>query len=143
MVVLDVNILVAAYRTDHPDHEAVTPWFDSLLGGGSPFGVPDAVWVGFVRIVTNRRIFLIPADVSEAFEFVTAVAAHPGYRSMTPDEDLIPTWQRLCREGQAGGDLVPDAYIAAVAMRIGGTVATRDRDFRRFDGLRTLDPAVT
>lgn len=104
--------------------------------------MPDLVWVGFIRVVTNRRIFAVPADLGEAFDFVTALRAHDGYRTSEIDRELITTWMSECIDGQAGGDLVPDAYVAAVARRISGTVVTRDRDFRRFAGLRTFDPAT-
>lgn len=141
MLVFDVNVLVAAFRADHPHHDHVRPWLTSTLAKGTTFHVPDLVWVGFLRIATNRRIFAVPATLQEAFGFVAALRAQAGYRAVGFDPDLLSTWERSCVDGQAGGDLVPDAYIAAVAQRISGIVVTRDRDFQRFDGLRTVDPA--
>lgn len=34
----------------------------------------------------------------------------------------------------------PDVHIAALAIEHGLVLATHDRGFRRFDGLRTFDP---
>lgn len=140
MLVFDVNVLLACFRGDHPQHEAVYPWWRSILDEETSFHVPDTVWVGLVRIATNRRIFPVPASVDEVFEFVAAVRQQPGYRTGAGDPDVIEEWARCCRQGQAAADLVPDAYIAACAVRLGATVVTWDRDFRRFDGLRLLDP---
>lgn len=39
------------------------------------------------------------------------------------------------------GNLVPDAYLAAVAISHGALLASNDRGFARFPGLRWFDPA--
>ncbi len=140
MLVLDVNILVAAFRQDHPHHAISRPWWDRLLAAGSPFCVPDTVWTGFASVVTNSRIFTVPATASEAFAFVDAVRQQAGYSSVPPIPRLLDLFGEICCTEQVGGDLVPDAYIAAVARSLGAAVATFDRDFRRFDHLRTVTP---
>ena len=43
-------------------------------------------------------------------------------------------------EAQAVGPLVSDAALSALAIEHGATLATTDRDFARFAGLKTLDP---
>ncbi|MDQ2847636.1 MAG: PIN domain-containing protein [Actinomycetota bacterium] len=143
MMVLDVNVLVAAFRQDHPHHARTLPWWERQLAAGSSFCVPDDVWSGFVRVVTSTRIFTVPATASEAFAFVDATRQQSGYSCVPSIPGLLDLFGEICRSEQASGDLVPDAYIAAVARSLGAAVATFDRDFRRFDHLRTVAPEVS
>ena len=47
---------------------------------------------------------------------------------------------RLCREAGARGNLVPDAWFAALAIESGSDWITTDRDYARFPGLRWRHP---
>ncbi len=140
MILLDVNVVVAAFRSSHPHHDAVRPWFDALLAAPEPFTVPDVVWSSFVRIVTNRRIFAVPSPAADAFDFVRAVRDQPRHVSIAPGDRHLEVFEQLCVDGQAVGDLVPDAYIASLALEQGASVATLDRDFARFTGLSVVAP---
>lgn len=139
MLVADVNVLVAAYRADHPHHGAVRPWWDAIFEDRVPLVIPDIVWVGFVRIVTHRRVFAVPSSIGEALDFLVTVRAHPATRDQ-PSSGVVGNFVRLGREGAVTGNLVTDAWIAAVAETLSCPVATFDRDFGRFPGLRTLKP---
>jgi toxin-antitoxin system PIN domain toxin len=142
VILLDTNVLVAASRNDHPLHGEVRAWFDGLLAGDAHFGVPGAVWASFVRIVTNRRIFPVPTPLREAFDFSRAVREQPGYEPVSPGPNHLDLFERTCLEAEAGGDLVPDAYLAALAIEQGGELVSLDRDFARFPGLRWRRPGV-
>ena len=141
MIVPDVNVLVALFRGDHEHHRTVADWWRRTSEAGVSFTAPDLVWTGFVRIVTSHRIFKVPASVDEAFGFVNALTAQPTHVTMGPLPHGMEEFERLCRDGHATGDFVPDAYLAAVARCLGAAVATLDRDFRRFDDLRLVEPA--
>ncbi|WP_022888870.1 TA system VapC family ribonuclease toxin [Agromyces italicus] len=141
MIVVDVNVLLAAFRQDHAQHELARPWLEQMLSGGDEVVVPDAVWIGFVRIATNQAIFEVPATAAEAFEFVTSVTGSAGYRVMPGLVDGLALFARVCLESQAVGNLIPDAYIASVARAYACPVASFDRDFRRFDDLEIVVPA--
>lgn len=143
MILLDVNIVVAASRTDHPHHDRVGPWMNDLTAGSARFTVPDVVWSSFIRLVTNRRTFPVPTPTALAFEYLSAVRAAPAHQPTVAGERHLGHFRRLCVEGQATGDLVPDAYIAALAIEQGAAVATLDRDFARFEGLRVITPPRT
>ncbi len=142
MILLDVNVLVAAYRGDHPHHEMVRPWFDTLLAGTGRFTVPDTVWASFVRITTHRRVFRVPSTAAEAFSFLRAVRAHPHSVPTVPGDGHLSIFETLCTEDDARGDLAADAYVAALAMEQGAVVATFDRDFARFGRLETTRPVA-
>lgn len=136
MKVFDVNVAVAAFREDHTHHGVAHPWLQALVGGSQSFGVPDLVWASFVRLSTNRRVFPTPAPLTEAFAFVRAVRAAPNHVAITPGSRHLDLLERVCHEGDATGDLVPDAQLAALAIELGAELVSFDRDFARFPGLR-------
>ncbi|HEX3946265.1 MAG TPA: type II toxin-antitoxin system VapC family toxin [Acidimicrobiales bacterium] len=140
MYLLDTNVALAAYREDHPHHLRVRPWLDDVLATGEPFGVPDSVWVSFVRLATHRKIFTVPSRPEEAFEFIRSVRHQPGYVPTNPGPDHIDLFEQMCRQGDAAGDLVVDASLAAIAQELGCVVASFDRDFGRFPGLGWVVP---
>lgn len=132
MILVDVNVLVAAHRADHPHHALVDPWFAALTAGDDQFWVPDPVWASFVRISTNRRIFDVPTPLNDAFDFIQAVRGQPNHLALVPSERHIDLFESLCRDYDALGDLSADAYIAAMALDHGCEVVSLDRDFARF-----------
>lgn len=140
MIVLDVNVLIAAFRQDHPQHAIARPWLAALLGGHDDVVVPDTVWVGFLRIVTHPNALVQPSTLEETASFITDVVSAPAYLTAAPFTESATRLVDLCRESQASGNLVPDAYIASVALGYGCPVASFDRDFRRFDGLAIVVP---
>lgn len=135
MLLLDVNVVLAAHRGDHPQHAPVRSWFDGMLGGEERFAVPAFAWASFLRLTTNRRIFEVPTPREDAFEFVEAICAQPLYLSIGPGPRHLTLLRRLCDEADALGDLIADAAIAAVAAEHGCEVITLDRDFARFDSV--------
>ncbi len=140
MLLLDVNLLLAAHREDHPDHALVRRWFDEFLEKEESFTVPAMIWASFLRLATNRRIFSVPTPLNDAFEFVEAVVGQPNHLAIRPGARHLDLVKRLCVEGDAVGDLVPDAVIAALALEHGASVATLDRDFARFTSVKHLNP---
>lgn len=140
MIVLDVNVLIAAFRTDHEQHDVVRSWLQRTIAR-TVIVVPDLVWIGFLRIVTNARVLVSPDSIEDALGFHDALVAHPAYRSPSPMKPGWPEFRRLAVDARAVGNLVPDAYIAAVADELACPVASMDRDFRRFDQVRLVDPA--
>ncbi|WP_407689570.1 type II toxin-antitoxin system VapC family toxin [Mycobacterium sp. HUMS_1102779] len=142
MLLLDVNVLLAAHRGDHPQHESVRPWFDRLLAGDDQFTVPNVVWASFLRLATNRRIFEIPTPRDEAFAFIDAIVAQPHHLPTGPGPRHLALLRRACEEADASGDLIPDAVLAAVAAEHHCDVVTLDRDFARFGSVRALRPGA-
>jgi len=140
MLVLDVNVLLAAHRDDHPKHGTVRPWFVSLLAASGDFGVPSFVWSSFLRLATHRRVFVVPTPLEDAFDFIEATTAQPGHVAAEPGDRHLALVRRLCLEAEASGDLVPDAVLGAIAVEHGATVVTLDRDFARFDSVRRVRP---
>ncbi|ORV97524.1 type II toxin-antitoxin system VapC family toxin [Mycobacterium kyorinense] len=142
MFLLDVNVVLAAHRGDHPDHQTVRPWFDQLLTGDEPFSVPNAVWASFLRLATNRRIFEVPSPRAEAFAFIEATSAQPHHLPTNPGPRHVALLREICDEADASGDLIPDAVLAAIAAEHHCHVVTLDRDFARFTSVRHIRPGI-
>ncbi len=98
------------------------------------------VWVAFVRVVTNRRIFDPPTSLTEAFEFLDAVCAQPHHVLLAPGPRHIEFLRHICETSDATGDLVSDAVLAAIALEHGCVVASLDRDFARFTSIEHVRP---
>lgn len=143
MLLLDANVVLAASRTDHPNHGPVRAWFDALIAGHETFTVPTTVWGSFLRLATNRRIFPVPTPRDEAFAFIDATCAQPHHLLTGPGARHLELLRTVCDEADASGDLVPDAVIAAIAVEHGCEVVSLDRDFARFTSVRHRRPEGT
>jgi len=137
---MDVNVLVYAAREDATDHGRYREWLDTLLASDEPFGVASIVLSGFVRVVTHPRIFQMPSTVPIALTFVDAIRDAPNAVPIEPGPRHWGLFERLCLEGGAKGNLVSDAYLAALAIESACEWITTDRDFARFPGLRWRHP---
>jgi toxin-antitoxin system PIN domain toxin len=137
---LDVNVVLAAHRGDHPDHEIARGWLDDLVASGGQFGIPLIVWWSFLRLSTHPRVFRIPTPIGDAFAFITALRAQPGHLSVEAGDGHLDCLRSVCIDGEATADLMPDAVLAALATERGAEVVSFDRDFARFPGLRWTRP---
>ena len=142
MILPDVNVLVHAYREDAPRHAPVRAWLEELVHSDRAFGLSDIVLSGFLRVVTHPRIFAPPTPLEGALEFAEALRSQPNCIVLAPGDRHWSIFTRLCREGDARGNLVPDAYLAALAIESGSELVTTDRDFARFEDLDWRTPPV-
>jgi len=140
VILCDVNVLVYAHREDAVDHERYATWLDEALDSEQAYGVSDLVLSRFVRIVTNRRMVEAPATIGEALAFTNELRERPNAVMLAPGPRHWGIFERLCRDVDATGNLVPDAYLAALAIEHGAELITTDRDFARFDQLRWRHP---
>jgi len=140
MILPDVNVLLDAHRADAPGHERYREWLRSTLDGDEPVALADVVLSGVIRVATDRRVFVPPSTLDEAFAFVSDLYSNPNAVVVRPGTEVLETFQRLCREGGVRGADVSDAYLAAVAIDGGCVLVTADRGFARFPGLRWRHP---
>lgn len=136
MDMFDLNLLIAAARSDHTRHDLAR----GLLAAASerPFAMSPLVLAGFVRVVTHKRAFSPPTPPHDAWEAVQAILAHPNVRVCGPGPEHLQHMRRLSLATLATGKIVADAQHAAVAMEHDCTWVTMDRDFALFEpaGLR-------
>ncbi|MEQ1803022.1 MAG: type II toxin-antitoxin system VapC family toxin [Gammaproteobacteria bacterium] len=140
MILADVNVLVNAFRADASQHELCRQWLHGVVNGGSRFGMSPQVLASMVRVVTHPRVFRQPSQATEALRFGQRLLEAPLCTVVSPRENHWAIFTRLCRESGARGNLVSDAWFAALAMESGCEWVTLDGDYRRFPGLRWQAP---
>ncbi len=140
MKLLDVNVVLAAHRDDHPHFEVARGWLDELLLTGARFSVIDMVAGAFLRVATNRRIFSVPTPMEDAFAYLRALRGQPGHALLAPGPSHLSLLQQLCEDLDVSGDLIPDAQLAAIAVEHACELVSFDRDFARFPALRWTRP---
>jgi len=143
LVLADVNILAAALHPLAGRHEQARTWLDETVNGRDELAVVPATLIGAIRICTSSRIFDPPASTKLARRFVTALRRAPGSRVLPANERVWERFDRLLAEDrQARGNLVPDAWLAALAIAHGARLATQDRGMARWPGLDWFDPTA-
>jgi uncharacterized protein len=141
MLLPDVNVLVNAFLESAPRHDADRRWLESVVNGPSRFGMSELVISGFLRVVTHPRIQRVPTPPDVALAFVSTIVSSPGCVRVRPGGRHLSIFSQLVHEVGATGNVVPDAYHAALAIESGSTWVTNDRGFARFPGLRWQLPA--
>src|SRR3990172_6989109 len=136
MRLVDVNVLVYAFRVDAPGHAAHRAWVETLVGADEAYAVSDHVLAGFLRVVSHPRVFHPPTPIGPALAFAHAFREQANAVPLAPGARHWDIFTRLCREAGARGNLVPDVWIAALAIESGCELVTTDRDYARFPGLR-------
>ena len=140
MILPDVNVLVYAFRPDADRHAEYKDWLEAAIDGPAAYGIAPQVLGSFLRICTHPRIFRRPSALDAAFEFCRAVLEHPNATLVTPGERHWGIFELLCRGSKATGNLLQDAWFAALAMEAGCEWITTDRDYARFEGLSWRAP---
>ena len=133
-------MLVYAHREGSERHEEYRGWLRSVAEGAEPYGIPDVVAMGFLRVVTHPKVWAVPTPIDTALEAMRVARERPNHVHVSPGPRHWGLFADLCRSAAAKGNLVPDAFLAAVAIESGAELATTDRDFARFSGLRWRHP---
>lgn len=137
---VDVNVLVYAHQEDLPEHAAYRALLERLANDEEPLGLPDTVLSGFVRLMTNRRIFAEPKTPGDTWKAVEALLAAPACMRVLPGERHWELFQQLAGDIDACGNDIQDAYLAAYALENNATWLSADHGFARFKRLRWRHP---
>ena len=140
MILTDVNVLVYAHRQDTPNHRAYRDWLESVINSDQAYGMADLVLGGFIRVVTHPRVFNPPSTLEQALAFANEVRHQPNRVLIQPGPRHWTIFENLCRVANAKGNLIPDAYLAALAIESGSEWMTTDQDYSRFPQLSWRHP---
>ena len=127
--ICDVNIYVNAHWEDNKGHEFYRQWLTEQLEGNEVFLYCDWVLSAFIRIVTNSKIYKTPTPVEQAIAFIESIRSQPNTVGIMPSDRHWEIFKRLCLESKATGNLVPDANLAALAIKSGAVWIGADKDF--------------
>jgi toxin-antitoxin system PIN domain toxin len=140
VILPDVNILLYAFRQDSVRHEEARGWLEEILNGSEPFGIAPQTLASLIRISTNRRIYPNPSSLAEGLEFSATLLMAEQSVPILPGRRHWAVFEDLCRALKATGNLVQDAWFAALAIEAGCEWITTDLDYSRFPGLRWRAP---
>lgn len=140
MIVPDLNLLIYAYNSSAPAHRRAKAWWESCLSETRPVGLPWAVIVGYLRLMTGRSLRLEPFTVEEAIDHIRSWLARPNVEILIPGPRHLDLLDSLMRDAPAAGDLAADAHLAALAIEHRAELHSNDADFSRFPGLRWINP---
>jgi uncharacterized protein len=140
MKLVDTNLLVYAYVSSLDQHAAARRWFEQTISQDEAVGLAWVSVLGFLRVVTNPRIFRVPLRIDRAVAVVDEWLEQQAVEIVLPTPRHWSTLRGLLTAGQAGGPLTTDAHVAALSIEHGAVVYTTDRDFTRFPGVRAVNP---
>ncbi len=140
MIIPDVNVLIYAFRSDSADHAKYKSWLTDIVNGSAAYGISPQVLSSVTRICTHPRIYKQPSGLEETLRFCNVLLESPNATLVLPQERHWSIFQTLCMSCKASGNLVQDAWLAALAIESGCEWITTDGDFARFQGLTCRSP---
>lgn len=139
---VDTNILVYAADLESDLGAAAFELVERLAQGPELLFVFWPALMGFLRIATHPAINANPLTPREALDSIRSLLDRPHVRTPSEGAGFLRVYESTAPEVTRGRQ-VPDAHIAALMRQHGvRTIYTRDRDFRRFDGIAVEDPFV-
>jgi uncharacterized protein len=140
MKLVDANILLYAYDKSAIHHDTCRTWLESVFNAPETIALPWQTILAFVRIATNPRAVKNPLSNAQACDIVSTWLERPNVVVVNAAERFWNILRQQILDAQVTGPLVTDAALAALAIEQGATLCSTDRDFRRFEGLKLIDP---
>ena len=139
-VTLDANILVYASNAADPAFPSARILLDRLAAGPELLYLFWPTIMGYLRIITHAAILPRPLTFDEASANISGLLDRPHIRTAGESEGF---WDlHLATAGrQLRGNAASDAHLVALMRQHGATtIYTRDRDFRKYEGIQARDP---
>lgn len=140
MIIPDVNLLIYAYDATSPNHLRARAWWEAVLSGVEPVGIPWIVVLAFVRLMTHPTLSENPMTIAQVRKAVTAWLQVGHVRLLSPSPASLTTFFSLLDAANKGGNLSTDAMIAALASEHGGCIYSNDNDFSVFPNVVWKNP---
>jgi toxin-antitoxin system PIN domain toxin len=121
-------------------HRRYAEWLESIANGAELYGLAEPVVAGFLRIVTNPKAFPSPSRLEVAIDFLEALIQGKNAFRVSPSPRHWQLFLDICRDVNARGNLIPDAYLAALAVENRAELITTDTGFRRYPNLSWRHP---
>ncbi|HEX8157612.1 MAG TPA: type II toxin-antitoxin system VapC family toxin [Solirubrobacteraceae bacterium] len=141
MLLVDANVLLHAVNRSAREHETARAWLHSALAGTEPVAFAWIVLLAFLRLATHPAIFTRPLSSEQAGETLEGWLGVPPTMIVEPTRRHLYVLRGLLTSTGTAGNLVSDAHLAAIALEHDATVVSFDRDFARFEGVRSYVPS--
>lgn len=139
MILPDVNILLYAYDVNSPFHSKSLTWLETILSEDEVFFSWHTI-TGFLRIITHPSALKNPTTIEKAVSIVNKWLEPDNTHLVFLEKKNWPLFSKMLIDGQASGNLVMDAHLAAMAASCGAKLASTDRDFTRFPDIKYTNP---
>jgi len=143
MILPDANLLIYAYNSESKFHNAARSWLGKMFNGDMPLYLCWQNINAFIRITTNPKLIEKPILTESAFKVVEEWLSLPNVSILNPGREHLKIFRKLAVAINAAGPIISDVHLASLAIEHGATLATTDRDFRLFDGLKTINPLTS
>lgn len=140
MIIPDVNLLVYAHNRAAREHASARAWWEDLIEREQPVGLPWAVMLGFVRLVTHPAVLVTPLAPGDALTYVRGWLNQSNIRIVEPGPRHLDLLGEIFRATGVAGSLTTDTHLAALAIEHQAELHSNDADFARFSGLRWRNP---
>jgi hypothetical protein len=141
-MLVDTNLLVYATFAQAPEHVRARGWLEERLAEGD--GTVALCWpvlYAFIRLITSARVFgQYAVTVQRGWSVADAYLQQPAVRVIAPGAGHAAIAAELAQTPGLRSDDASDIEIAALAIEHGLVLASHDHGFRRFSGLRVVDP---
>ena len=140
MILPDINLLVFAHNAAAPQHDAARTWWEDVLTREQPVGLPWAVTLGFVRLVTHPAVLTRPLAPAAALDRIDSWFRQSCVQPLDPGPRHLSIVRNLFAATHVAGRLTTDTHLAALAIEHQCELQSNDNDFERFPGLRWRNP---
>jgi len=142
MIVPDLNLLVYAYNAEAPQHAPARRWWEASLSGSASVGIPWAVMMGYVRVMTSRAVLLEPLAPVAALQDIRSWLERPQAQILVPGPRHLDVFTSLTESIGSAGRLTTDLHLATLAIENQAELHSNDADFGRFPGLNWHNPLL-
>ena len=142
MIIPDANVLIYAHDEASPWHAKARAWWEAVLSGAEPVGIAWVVVLAVTRLLTHPNVCENPLSPACVRRLVEHWLSFPHVRIIHLSENALGRFFDLLEEAGTGGNLSTDALIALHALEYSATIASNDRDFDRFAGVKRINPVA-
>ena len=140
MILIDANLLIYAIDSSSPHHRAARNWLEKILSGSDEVGLTWHVILAFLRIVTHPAVVRRPVAPEVALDYVDSWLQQPCVRTVVPGAKHWLIFRALLRATGTAGNLTSDAHLAALALEHDCELYSSDHDYKRFPGIKHINP---
>lgn len=138
---LDSNILLYAKMNAMAEHKIVSKWLeDTVSDRNNTLSICETSILSFLRIATNEKVFQPVLPTKDAQNFIESFLNCPNVNLLCASAHHFLEVTKLMDKLNLKGNPVMDGHLAVLALTIGATLVTRDKDFTKIPYLKIYNP---